>query len=178
MDIFGRGMGLALALAALTACSGENAEKSAAGAVSKAVELAKGAATGASKGVEEGRKATTSADGARIVTSGEELRAALNGKVLGVEAAEDVAKVALAFENAGSVPVRVTELSRQSNVTALDKDDFACDTRSVAPEFTVPPAAKLKVELSFACTDAALPEKVRIFDVEYPVSTAPGNGQS
>ena len=48
----------------ISACSGDNAEKAAAGAVSKAVELAKGAATGVGKGVDEGRKASTSADGA------------------------------------------------------------------------------------------------------------------
>ena len=83
-------------LAAVSACSGDNAEKAASGAVSKAVELAKGAATGASKGVEDGRKASASADGAVIVSNGKELSAALNGEVLQAQTGDTI-QVTLGF---------------------------------------------------------------------------------
>jgi hypothetical protein len=152
----------------LAACSGDNAEKAASGAVSKAVELAKGAATGASKGVEEGRKASTSVDGAVIVSSGEELRAALTGNVLATKEDEST-QVTLGFANDGGAPVRVTELSQGNHVTGLDSDGYACSTLHASDEFTVPPKAKLKVELSFQCADKAL-ATVRLYDVEYAVA--------
>lgn len=152
----------------ISACSGDNAEKAASGAVSKAVELAKGAATGVGKGVDEGRKASTSADGALIVSNGKELSAALSGEVLAAVSGENIA-VTMAFANAGEAPVRVTELSINNHVTALDADDFACSTQSVADEFTVPAKAKLKVEMQFLC-DSKTIAKVRLYDTEYPVA--------
>ena len=157
-----------LAAFALAACSGDNAEKAASGTVSKAVELVKGAATGASKGVDEGRKASTSVDGALIVSSGKELGASLSGEVLEAKAGEAVV-VTLGFANPGDVPVRVTELAQNNHVTALDGEGYACTTQSVDDEFTVPAKAKLKVEMAFACGDKAI-AKVRLFDTEYTVS--------
>jgi hypothetical protein len=157
-----------LATVALAACSGDNAEKAAAGTVSKAVELVKGAATGANKGVEEGRKASTSVDGALIVTSGKELGSSLRGEVLEAKAGEAVV-VTLGFTNPGDVPVRVTELAQNNHVTALDGEGYACTTRSVDDEFTVPAKAKLKVEMAFACGNKAI-AKVRLFDAEYVVA--------
>ena len=157
-----------LAAVALAACSGDNAEKAAAGTVSKAVELVKGAATGASKGVEEGRKASTSVDGALIITSGKELGSSLSGEVLEAKAGDTVV-VTLGFVNAGDVPVRVTELAQNNHVTALDGEGYACTTQSVDDEFTVPAKAKLKVEMAFACGGKTI-AKVRLFDAEYPVS--------
>lgn len=170
MNTASRGLLSLLIIGCLSACSGENAEKSAAGAVSKAVELAKGAATGVGKGVDEGRKASTSADGAQIVTNGAELRAALSGKVLEATPTEGSVRVTLGFENAGAVPVRVTELGSMNNVTALDKDGYACTTQMVEREFTVPAKAKLKVDASFSCSGTNVPAKVRVFDVEYAVT--------
>ncbi|MBD9479973.1 hypothetical protein [Pseudoxanthomonas sp. PXM02] len=152
----------------LVACSGDNAEKAASGAVSKAVELAKGAATGASKGVEEGRKASTSIDGAVIVSSGDELKAALTGTVLSADKDES-ARVTLGFANDGDAPVRVTELSQGNHVTGLDSEGYACSTVQAVDEFTVPAKAKLKVEFGFQCTGKAL-ATVRLYDVEYAVA--------
>ncbi len=152
----------------LAACSGDNAEKAASGAVSKAVELAKGAATGASKGVEEGRKASTSVDGAVIVSSGEELKAALTGTVLSTDKDEPT-RVMLGFANDGDAPVRVTELSQGNRVTGLDSEGYACSTVQAVDEFTVPAKAKFKVELVFQCTGKAL-ATVRLYDVEYDVA--------
>ncbi|HYM86774.1 MAG TPA: hypothetical protein VET30_08550 [Pseudoxanthomonas sp.] len=161
---------LSMFLAATVAgCSGDNAEKAAAGAVSKAVELAKGAATGAGKGVEEGRKASTSADGAVIVSKGSELSAALAGEVLQATRSEAGTRVILGFTNAGAVPVRVTDLSVNNHVTALDEDGYACTTTSADAEFTVPAMAKLKVEMAFGCGDKTI-AKVRLFDTEYVVA--------
>lgn len=156
-----------LTAVALAACSGDNAEKAASGTVSKAVELVKGAATGASKGAEEGRKASTSVDGALIVSSGKELGSSLSGEVLEAKAGEAVV-VTLGFANPGEVPVRVTELAQNNHVTALD-EGYACATQSVDDEFTVPAKAKLKVEMAFACGGKTI-AKVRLFDTEYPVS--------
>ena len=150
-------------------CSGDNAEKAAAGAVSKAVELAKGAATGAGKGVEDGRKASASADGAVIVSKGSELSAALAGEVLKATRSEAGTQVTLGFTNAGAAAVRVTELSVNNHVTALDEEGYACGTTRTDAEFTVPAKAKLKVEMAFGCGDKAI-AKVRLFDVEYPVA--------
>lgn len=152
----------------LVACSGENAEKAASGAVSKAVELAKGAATGASKGVEEGRKASTSVDGALIVSSGEELKAVLAGSVLSAKKG-DAIQVTLGFTNDGTAPVRVTELSLGGHVTGLDNEGYACTTLQADDEFTVPAKAKLKVDMRFDCADKML-AKVRLYDVEYAVA--------
>ncbi|MBL8254994.1 MAG: hypothetical protein JNJ62_00170 [Pseudoxanthomonas mexicana] len=152
----------------LAACSGENAEKAASGAVSKAVELAKGAATGASKGVDDGRKASTSIDGAVIVSSGAELKASLTGGVLAAQK-DDATLVTLGFANEGAAPVRVTELSQGGHVTGLDGEGYACTTLQAGDEFTVPAKAKLKVEMRFDCTDKTL-AKVRLYDVEYAVA--------
>ena len=168
MDSF-KYTGLAIfMLAAVTACSGDNAEKAASGAVSKAVELAKGAATGASKGVEDGRKASASADGAVIVSNGKELSAALTGEVLQAQSGETIL-VTLGFNNAGDAPVRVTKLSENNNVTALDSEGYACTTQGTDFEFTVPAKAKLKVDMRFACGDKSI-AKVRLFDTEYEVA--------
>lgn len=155
----------------LVACSGDSAEKAATGAVSKAVELAKGAATGASKGVEEGRKASTSVDGAVIVSSGDELTAALTGAVLTAknDASTQLAQVTMGFVNDGAAPVRVTDLSQGNHVTGLDGEGYACTTLHPGDEFTVPAKAKLKVDLSFHCADKAL-ATVRLYDVEYAVT--------
>lgn len=152
----------------LAACSGDNAERAASGAVSKAVELAKGAATGASKGVEEGRKASTSVDGAVIVSSGEELKIALTGTVLGV-ATDGPTVATLGFANDGDAPVRVTELSQGNHITGLDSEGYACSTVQAVDEFTVPAKAKLKVDMRFDCADKLL-AKVRLYDVEYAVA--------
>lgn len=151
----------------LAACSGDNAEKAASGAVSKAVELAKGAATGASKGVEEGRKASTSVDGASIVSSGEELKASLTGSVLAIMT-NGATSATLGFANEGDAPVRVTELSQGNHVTGLDGEGYACNTLQAADQFTVPAKAKLKVEFTFECAGKAL-AAVRLYDVEYRV---------
>lgn len=159
---------LAVSLAGLCACSGENAEKATSGAVAKAVELAKGAATGASKGVEDGRKASSSADGAVIVSTGVELSAALQGEVLRASRGAPT-HVTLGFTNDGEAPVRVTELSQGGNVTALDGEGYACVTRQTDFEFTVPARAKLKVEMEFDCGDKPV-AKVRLFDVDYAVA--------
>lgn len=158
-----------LVVALVSACSGDNAEQAASGAVSKAVELAKGAATGVGKGVDEGRKATTSADGAIIVSSGKELGAALVGEVLEARSGEEMVEVSMAFANAGSAPVRVTELSINNHVTALDVEDFACITQSAIDEFTVPAKAKFKVAMQFDCDGKSI-AKVRLFDAEFPVA--------
>lgn len=152
----------------LATCSGDNAEKAASGAVSKAVELAKGAATGASKGVEEGRKASTSVDGAVIVSSGEELKIALTGTVLGV-ATDGSTLATLGFANDGEAPVRVTDLSQGNHVTGLDDEGYACSTLQAVDEFTVPAKAKLKVEFDFQCAGKAL-AAVRLYDVEYRIA--------
>ncbi len=160
----------ALSIAALaTACSGENAEKAASGAVAKAVEVAKGASTGIGKGVEEGRKASTSADGALIVTTGKELAASLSGEVLDVKADGESAAVTLGFSNAGDAPVRVTDLATNGHVTALDSDGYACTSIGVTNEFTVPAKAKLKYSASFDCGKQSI-SKVRLFDIEYAVA--------
>lgn len=159
---------VALLGGATVGCSGDNAEKAAAGAVSKAVELAKGAATGAGKGVEEGRKASTSADGAVIVSNGKELASALAGEVLQAEQSEGATSVTLGFSNAGDVPVRVTDLSVNNHVTALDQDGYACSTGNSDSEFTVPAKAKLKVKMAFDCGDKTI-ATVRLFDTEYAV---------
>jgi hypothetical protein len=153
---------------ALSACSGENAEKAAANAMSKAVELAKGAATGVGKGVDEGRKASTSADGAIIITNGKELGAALLGEVLEAKLGESI-EVTMAFANTSTAPVRVTELSINNHVTALDTESFACVTQSTESEFTVPAKAKLKVQMRFNCSGKTI-AKVRVFDAEYAVA--------
>ncbi len=155
-------------IVSVSACSGDNAEKAASGAVSKAVELAKGAATGVGKGVDEGRKASTSADGAVIVSNGKELSAALTGEVLQAKSGELI-DVSMAFANKGDAPVRVTELSINNHVTALDAEDFACTTHSTMDEFTVPAKAKLKIDMQFNCDGKAI-AKVRLFDTEYAVS--------
>lgn len=159
---------LILLATALTACSGDNAEQAASGAVAKAVELAKGAATGASKGVEEGRKASSSVDGAVIVTNGPELKAALTGEVLEAKTGEAIA-VTLGFANNGGAPVRVTELAQNNHVTGLDGDGYACTTQSTQDEFTVPAKAKLKVAMNFDCAGKTI-ATVRVFDVEYAVA--------
>jgi hypothetical protein len=152
----------------ISSCSGDNAEQTASGAVSKAVELAKGAATGVGKGVDEGRKASASADGALIVSNGKELTAALTGEVLEARAGEQI-DVSMAFANTGNAPVRVTELSINNHITALDAEDFACITKSAIDEFTVPAKAKLKVAMQFDCDGKDI-AKVRLFDSEYAVS--------
>jgi hypothetical protein len=153
---------------AISGCSGDNAEDAASGAVSKVVEIAKGAATGVDKGVEEGRKKSNSADGAVIVSNSQELSAALTGEVLEAKAGENI-DVSMAFTNAGVAPVRVTDLSLNNHVTALDADDFACTTQSNTEEFTVPAKAKLKVALQFNCDGKAI-AKVRLFETEYAVA--------
>ena len=159
----------ALLITLVSACSGDNAERAASGAVSKAVELAKGAATGVGKGVDEGRKATTSADGAIIVSNGKELGAALAGEVLEAKSGEQMIDVSMAFTNAGEAPVRVTELSINNHVTALDVENFACVTQSVVDEFTVPAKAKFKVAMQFNCDGKSI-AKVRLFDSEFLVA--------
>lgn len=154
--------------ALLTACSGDSAKNATASAVSKAVEVAKGAATGIEQGAEKGRKASDSVDGARIVSNGTELKAALTGEVLSVKG-KGPAEVTLGFANASTAPVRVVDLASKEHFTALDSEGFACTVDHADDEFTVPAKAKLKVVASITCSDKPI-AMVRLFDVEYPVA--------
>ena len=90
------------------------------------------------------------------------------GEVLQAQAGDTI-QVTLGFSNAGDAPVRVTKLSENNNVTALDSEGYACTTQGADFEFTVPAKAKLKVDMSFTCGDKAI-AKVRLFDTEYEVA--------
>ena len=158
--------GCALA-AALAGCSGDSAKNAASSAVAKAVEVAKGTATGIEEGAEQGRKASESADGARIVSNGQELTSALTGEVLSVKG-KGALEVTLGFGNASPAPVRVVDIAAKQHLTALDADGFACTTERVDNEFTVPANAKLKVVAHVTCTDKPI-ALIRLFNVEYRI---------
>jgi hypothetical protein len=155
----------------LSGCSGESAENATEGVVKKTVELAKGAMTGIDKGIEHGRKAAESSDGAVVVSTKDELEKALKVEILSVDGgpSEGSTVIVAGFANNASAPVRVTELSSRGAVTLLDAENYACESRVIPYEFTVPANAKQKVTLSFDCKSDKL-GKLRLFggDIAIP----------
>ena len=118
------------------------------GTVSTGKEVTKGVVDG----IEEGRKSGEPIDGALIVTSAADLAAVGAVTVNGVEATAEGSTVALAFENRGDKPLRVSGVE----VLALDAEGFVQRPSTPAGELTVPARAKDRLVVSFGIP----PEKV------------------
>lgn len=140
----------------LLACSGDGCKKVTSTVVGKTVETTKGVTKGVAEGIQEGRQSGESIDGARIVYNQADLSGHGTVAVFSVEPVEGVegqTRIALAVENTGDQPLRLSEPA----VLVLDQDDFAHHPTDVALTLTVPAHAKDRLNFT---VDVA-PDKVK-----------------
>ena len=152
-----------ITLSAVVGCNGENAKSATAAVVGKGIEVSKGTVTGIAAGIEEGRKQGESADGALIVSNGDELKA--NGGVSfgDVAANGEESDITLLVENTSDKPMRLTKLA----VVVLDTDGIAIDNRPAHVEMTVPAKAKARL-LIHAKVASEKVGTVRLYGVDVP----------
>lgn len=151
------GIALALLLAAGTAFAEEPAEststlkESAKAAVSTAISAGKNLLGGASEGVTEGRESAQGADGALVISQLDQLDGKVDVKLLKVEAVDDNLSVLFGFKNLTDKPVRLINLTHNSALLAIDKDDYSTNLVPMenVDEVTVPPKTGVRQKFLF-----------------------------
>lgn len=138
-------------------------------AVGGAVSVTKDVVSGVAEGFNEGRKAGESLDGAKVVTNGEEFAREASVRVTKVE---DLGKgnyrLTLALKNEGEAPVRLTNLSQDTNVILLDDEDFAYrlpDSKQ-AGDITILPKSAERVRLEFRDVELR-PKTLRLYQIDH-----------
>ena len=139
----GQALVIAFGLSAI-ACSGDWCKDATSTVVEGTVKGSKQVVTGIAEGVKEGRKAGESVDGAKIITSMEELEASGTLSVHSVLGADGNTAVTLAAENTTNAPMRLADMK----VSALDKEGFALKLMTGVFETTVQPNAKERIEFT------------------------------
>ncbi|MBN2713544.1 MAG: hypothetical protein JXR97_14075 [Planctomycetes bacterium] len=162
---------LSLMLGGCKGCS-ETAKDATQTVTQKTVETTKGALSGIKEGLEEGRKNSESLDGAKIVTSLEDLKdkGTVNiGKV--TKNNNGKFEVELIVENTLDIPLRITGLTGTGVMVLLDGEGFASPLTGSTEnhsEITVLPKAKQKFKYFFN-GDIETPTKLRILGKEMEV---------
>lgn len=123
-------------------CSGDMWQGCTSTVVGTTVETTKEVSSGIAEGIEEGRKSGESMDGARLVTTMDELTEVGGVSVYALETdGETGTTITLAFENTLDGPLRVVG----PELEVLDTDGFvARPTDDLRRELTIPPQAKDK----------------------------------
>lgn len=149
------------AAVAMAGCDVGDATKDVtAGVVSTTVEATKGVAGGVKEGIKEGRKGTRSLDGARVLSTADEVAEATTLTVFTARPAGDRFEVVLAVENTTDEPVHLVGLSEEGGALLVDAEGFstrlaARDLKAMSKAIAVPPKAKVKAPLMFDPPDAA-----------------------
>lgn len=152
----------------LSACSGEVVKSITSKTVSQAVKAGKGVVAGIDDGIDAGRKGGDSVDGARVLTSYNDLGKHVSFEIGEATLTEDQGLVVqVAVDNKESQAVRLTNLK----VLGLDAKGFAQSGKAAA-ELTVPAQAKGELLIHFQGKGLKT-HKIRVWGTEIPGEVQP-----
>lgn len=133
---------------------------------------------GMTKGMQEGARDIQAqldgSDGTRLITSGKDLAALTETRVLKAEQLEDRSwRIILAVKNPQGFPVRLTGLTDKRQVILLDQDDFVHEPSPVVDRVvTVPERAAQKLTFLFPELDGSTPRTLRLYGIDFAVPQA------
>lgn len=162
------------AAVALAGCDiGDAAKDVTSEVVATTIEATKGVADGVKDGVKEGRKGSESLDGARVLSTYEEISVATTLSVFEVRPSGGAVEVVLAVENITDAPVHLIGLSEDGGALLIDADGFSTPLLSRAitelrQAIVVPAHAKVKAPLRFEAADGT-PTAIRVWGHELAV---------
>lgn len=137
---------------------------------------------GMTRGMQEGARDLQAqldgSDGTRVISSGKDLAALTETRVLKAEQLEDRSwRITLAVRNPQEFPVRLAGLTDKRQVLLLDQEDFVHEPGSVGERLvTVPERAAQKLTFLFPELDGSTPRTLRLYGMDLPVPQAAGTG--
>lgn len=137
---------------------------------------------GMTRGMQEGARDLQAqldgSDGTRVISSGKDLAALTETRVLKAEQLEDRSwRITLAVRNPQEFPVRLAGLTDKRQVFLLDQEDFVHEPGSVGERLvTVPERAAQKLVFLFPELDGSTPRTLRLYGMDLPVPQAAGTG--
>lgn len=137
---------------------------------------------GMTRGMQEGARDIQAqldgSDGIRVISSGKDLAALTETRVLKAEQLEDRSwRITLAVRNPQEFPVRLAGLTDKRQVLLLDQEDFVHEPGSVGERLvTVPERAAQKLVFLFPELDGSTPRTLRLYGMDLPVPQAAGTG--
>ena len=133
---------------------------------------------GMTRGMQEGARDIQAqldgSDGTRVISSGKDLAALTETRVLKAEQLEDRSwRITLAVRNSQEFPVRLAGLTDKRQVLLLDQEDFVHEPGSVGERLvTVPERAAQKLVFLFPELDGSTPRTLRLYGMDLPVPQA------
>lgn len=133
---------------------------------------------GMTKGMQEGARDIQAqldgSDGTRLITTGKDLAALTETRVLKAEQLEDRSwRIILAVKNPQGFPVRLTGLTDKRQVILLDQDDFVHEPSPVVDRVvTIPERAAQKLTFLFPELDGSTPRTLRLYGMDFAVPQA------
>lgn len=133
---------------------------------------------GMTRGMQEGARDIQTqldgSDGTRVISSGKDLAALTETRVLKAEQLEDRSwRITLAVRNSQEFPVRLAGLTDKRQVLLLDQEDFVHEPGSVGERLvTVPERAAEKLVFLFPELDGSTPRTLRLYGMDLPVPQA------
>lgn len=137
---------------------------------------------GMTRGMQEGARDIQAqldgSDGTRVISSGKDLAALTETRVLKAEQLEDRSwRITLAVRNPQEFPVRLAGLTDKRQVLLLDQEDFVHEPGSVGERLvTVPERAAQKLIFLFPELDGSTPRTLRLYGMDFAVPQATGTG--
>lgn len=137
---------------------------------------------GMTRGMQEGARDIQAqldgSDGTRVISSGKDLAALTETRVLKAEQLEDRSwRITLAVRNPQEFPVRLAGLTDKRQVLLLDQEDFVHEPGSVGERLvTVPERAAQKLVFLFPELDGSTPRTLRLYGMDLPVPQTAGTG--
>lgn len=137
------------------------------------ISVMKEAIGGMTKGMQEGARDIQAqldgSDGTRLITTGKDLAALTETRVLKAEQLEDRSwRIILAVKNPQGFPVRLTGLTDKRQVILLDQDDFVHEpSPAVERVVTVPERAAQKLTFLFPELDGSTPRTLRLYGMDF-----------
>ena len=137
---------------------------------------------GMTRGMQEGARDLQAqldgSDGTRVISSGKDLAALTETRVLKAEQLEDRSwRITLAVRNPQEFPVRLAGLTDKRQVLLLDQEDFVHEPASTGERLvTVPERAAQKLTFLFPELDGSTPRTLRLYGMDLPVPQAAGTG--
>lgn len=137
---------------------------------------------GMTRGMQEGARDIQAqldgSDGTRVISSGKDLAALTETRVLKAEQLEDRSwRITLAVRNPQEFPVRLAGLTDKRQALLLDQEDFVHEPGSVGERLvTVPERAAQKLIFLFPELDGSTPRTLRLYGMDFAVPQATGTG--
>lgn len=148
------------------------------GLISVMGEVIGGMTRGMQEGARDLQAQLDGSDGIRVISSGKDLAALTETRVLKAEQLEDRSwRITLAVRNPQEFPVRLAGLTDKRQVLLLDQEDFVHEPASTGERLvTVPERAAQKLVFLFPELDASTPRTLRLYGMDLPVPQAAGTG--